>query len=691
MGTITPSVAGGNWSATGAWTLGVVPTAADDVVFHAGAGNITVDGTSGSPSLCRSLDLNTFSYAGTLTMGSTAVLTIGDSAGGSMTMPSTGLTFAPNATSKINFVSTTTGNTITTGGHTYGAIVFNGSGGGWTLQDAFKAPSAGSTVLLTLTAGTLDTNGQTITNFNFSGASGATLTLGATAWNARTLWSANSGMTLNANTSTITVSTNTIGNAFAGGGLTYNNVTLSPSLGGTIAITGANVYATLTLSPTSGAAKTSVISIPNSATQTCTNLTCTGNSAANRFLFESDLVGTAATVSCSTTVSVTHVDFQDITAAGAASWDKHTSTNFGDAGGNTGIAFTTAQTNFYQTAVTDNFSTTAKWFLATNGGGGAGRIPLPQDTGRFDANSVTAASKTVTQDMPRMGSINWTSVANSPVCALGTNSILGSTITFTSAMSVTGTLTTAGRGTQTLTCGALTLLAVTANGFGGTLTLADTFASSATVTLTQGTFDAATNNVTVTSSAFVSSNSNTRTLKMGSAKWTLNGTGTIWNTGTTTGLTISNSTGTIELSDTSASAKTFTSGGISMTGEGIQVDGAASAGIVTFSGAMSIANMAWQANCSIKFTINTTYTVTGLSTTASSGNTATIASTTASTKATISCANNVDLDWLVLTDNTATNNIPFYAGPDSTLLRTSNWSNTNRPAGGVNSNFFMFM
>lgn len=61
-------------------------------------------------------------------------------------------------------------------------------------------------------------------------------------------------------------------------------------------------------------------------------------------------------------------------------------------------------------------------------------------------------------------------------------------------------------------------------------------ASSRTLTLTTGNFNA--NNFNVTCGAFSSSNSNTRVLTMGSGTWTLTGNAaTIWNVGTTTGLT----------------------------------------------------------------------------------------------------------------------------------------------------------
>lgn len=50
-----------------------------------------------------------------------------------------------------------------------------------------------------------------------------------------------------------------------------------------------------------------------------------------------------------------------------------------------------------------------------------------------------------------------------------------------------------------------------------------------------------------------------------------------------------------------------------------------------------------------------------------------IVSSTPGTQATISVAGNVSSDYLTVTDSVAANNVPFYAGPHSTLSNTTNW------------------
>ena len=147
---------GGNWGTAATWSLtsgggatGSVPTAADDVILDAASGNVTINGTSGSPSLCRSLTCTGFT--GTLTQGNAAYLQIGDGTTGHYVL-SAGMTYSPATTSVTRFVSTTTGNQITYAGKNAGQVVFDGVGGAWTLQDAMTQ-AANANCIVTLTNG----------------------------------------------------------------------------------------------------------------------------------------------------------------------------------------------------------------------------------------------------------------------------------------------------------------------------------------------------------------------------------------------------------------------------------------------------------------------------------------------------------------------------------------------------------
>lgn len=133
-----------------------------------------------------------------------------------------------------------------------------------------------------------------------------------------------------------------------------------------------------------------------------------------------------------------------------------------------------------------------------------------------------------------------------------------------SGMTVTGgalaTTFAATSGTQQITSNGKTLdFPITQNGVGGTVQLQDnlTSGSTRTFTLTNGTLNV--NSKTLTTGLFSSSNSNARTLNLGTnGKITITGSGaTAWNAGTSTNLT-ELGTGTIDM--TSASAKTFAGG-----------------------------------------------------------------------------------------------------------------------------------
>ena len=103
---------GGNWSSASTWSLtsgggatGSTPTAADDIICNAASSTatLTVDGTSGSPSLCRSFICTGFT--GTFVMGSTAQLNVGTSTPGDFVLAS-GMTMSLTSGALVNFVGT---------------------------------------------------------------------------------------------------------------------------------------------------------------------------------------------------------------------------------------------------------------------------------------------------------------------------------------------------------------------------------------------------------------------------------------------------------------------------------------------------------------------------------------------------------------------------------------------------------
>lgn len=119
-------------------------------------------------------------------------------------------------------------------------------------------------------------------------------------------------------------------------------------------------------------------------------------------------------------------------------------------------------------------------------------------------------------------------------------------------------------GTQTITGAGKTInQPITQNNPGAVLELQDnlTMAAGRTFTLTAGTLDLTGNsgNWTLSSGLFASSNSNTRVIRFGTGNITVTGSGTVWNTGTLTGLTYTG-TPTVNVSNNSATATTVTTG-----------------------------------------------------------------------------------------------------------------------------------
>jgi hypothetical protein len=214
-----------------------------------------------------------------------------------------------------------------------------------------------------------------------------------------------------------------------------------------------------------------------------------------------------------------------------------------------------------------------------------------------------------------------------------TRTIYGS-LTVSSGMTVsggTGTTTFAATsGTQTIaTSGKQFDFPVTFNGVGGTWQLQDSLSmgSTRTLTLTNGTLDA--NNQNVSCGTFSSSNSNARVVTMGSGTWTIQSSGTAWNCGTSTNLTVNANTSTVNI--TSASSVTFAGGS-----KTYNVVSRAGGGNLVITGANTFTTVATNLlPITVTFPSSATQTITNFNISGTSGNTVTINSSTSGTKATI--------------------------------------------------------
>lgn len=648
MATIVADVGGGNWTTGTTWVGGTAPTAADDAQIPVTAGNITID----SGAVCRSADFST--YTGTLTHTAAVTWTIGDATAGLGNIALklvAGMTYTLGSatTSAISFVSTSaTVQTVDFAGKTSGNVTYNASSNGsWQLTGTHVASGAGTDV--TLTKGTLDTNGQTCTWDSFVSANSnvRTLTLGASsitlggtsvAWD----FSTSTNATLNANTSTITLSASAGAGQFSGGGLTYNNVVQTMVSGNVnFVINQSNTFANLTI--TGNAVKTSTTRFGGNQTITGT-LTINGNSSTNRLLIRSTTIGTARTLTAAT-VAVTNSDFQDITGAGAGSWDLSAITGLsGDCEGNSGITFTTAQTNYW-VGGTGNWSAVGEWANSSGGAGSSGRVPLPQDDIVFDANSFSAGSQTCTADMPRLGNdINWTGVTNTPAWAKTTSTSIFGSVTMISGMTNSGssTLTFESRTPATFTSDSQTITnSVVVETFNTTFTLQDAYVSSSTITLQSGTLNF--NNFSVTLLQFSTASSLSKTITLGNSTTSLTGTGTSFSA-SPSGLSVTATTGTIKFTNTTATARTFQGAGFTY-GNFWHAGGAGGA-TLTVTGSNTFTDFKDDGSVahSILFTAGTTTTVSTFTVSGNPSELITINSTTTATHAltktgggTISC------------------------------------------------------
>lgn len=186
----------------------------------------------------------------------------------------------------------------------------------------------------------------------------------------------------------------------------------------------------------------------------------------------------------------------------------------------------------------------------------------------------------------------------------------------TSAISYVSTSATQ----QTITSGGKTLGNYTMGSSGAPSYLlgdANTVGATSTATLSFGTFN--TGNFACSWGLFASSNSNTRIITLGSSAITITGTGTVWNTATVTGLTITANTAVITCS---GAAATVSPGAINYNGTSLVFSGSGAAVLGSSTGTSTFANVTRTGtavktdafNFSGNVTVTGTLTLTGNST-----------------------------------------------------------------------------
>jgi len=651
----------GNWGDTSSWAASdgggtgeTVPSASDNVVFTStNVNNCTVNVSA------TCLDLNftggtgyTGTFAGSSALAISGSLTLG----AGMTRTYTGaITF--NGVG----VHTITTNTITVGGN----CIFSGTGQ-WTFQDAWDSGLKS----ISHTNGTLVTNNQTITSeaWTTSGTNARAITLGSSVLNINGWTYSGSNLTLTEGTAVLNVGQTA---TFVGNGETYYEVNLtSTQSSGWGAFSGNNTFTNLSV--TSNTTKAQALTLSDNQTITGT-LTINGNSVTNRVLIKSSVLGTARTLTAAI-VTVTNADFQDITGAGAGSWNLSAITGgSGDCGGNTGITFTTADTNYW-IGDTGSWSDATQWSTST-GGAADGRVPLPQDTAIFDANSFSTTSLTVTQDMPRIPTTNWTGATNTPTWTTSTQATVYGSITLISGMILTASTQTysfEGRGVHTITSATLTWAKqISLSAHGGSLALQDALVTTRALSCSSGHFNA--NNQNITALSFSGSGTGTRQITMGSGTWTLTtGTTNPWTLTTTTNLTFDAGTSTIKLAGTLTAARTFAGGGLTYNNFWNATTGAFA---INMTGSNTFNDFKIDAARTQRLTAGTTTTVTTFTATGTSGNEITIGSITAASHTLAKAGGGtITGDYLLISYSTATPGSTWYATNSTDNGNNSGWN-----------------
>lgn len=688
MATRTISAAGGNSNVAATYDENQVPTASDDIVARA-------DGTSGNFVIAANLSCRSFNMTSTSVSGGTYSASITRTAGnlsiGTSTAPPSGIAFAIsssltwNVVGSLLFISTA----ATTQTASFGGVTINSpiQVTGNSLTMVFSDSFTGTTFLI---------NGNDTTTARFDAAvtftSTCTLTRGVWSVNGKALsvsslvFSSNASVrTLSMGTGGYITVTNNTNNVVSVQGTT-TNLTVTGS--GTIELNGnapVNNGARVTLRgvdfsgtsngitwlescPSVSVSSRSVryqcgtgtlIGVFGNFTRTGAaepladlsvegelrvnnNLTLTGaNATSGRLMVHTGgglstdtRGGTQQQITCNGTLTVSNCDFRDILGAGTASWNLASITgNSGDAGGNSGITFTSSATQTWAGGAGGSWSDPSKW---------TSRVPLPQDD-----VIVNSGSGTLSMDTNRQGKnqdfTGYTGQLSFGSAAGGTIDIHGN-LTLGSGMQSTATTNPwcmVGRGSHTITTNGKILawdtFIITPT---GTYALADAMTISRsgvdTLKLGQGTFDANDFDITLTGSngGFTMS---TGTLYMGNGIWTFQGGSShaFWSIN---GGTVNCEGSTISCTWTSTAAThTFTGGG--QTYNVLQFTGASAGGgaVEAIAGANTFASLiATGSNTrTLRLPASTTTTITGLLRLKDGTS---LTSSTAGTPATISAA-----------------------------------------------------
>ena len=323
-----------NWSATGWATssggspaVGNFPLAQDTAIFDntGSAGTVTLDQTWSLPTINASTRTSAMTFA---TTASINYLTAGSLILG------TGITLTTFNTNTIYFVGANT-QTLTSAGKTWALQLYiSKTSGSVVLGDSF---TSSDTRILQVQGGTFDASAYNVTVFGMNILS--TVLMGSGLWTLTgtgTIWSMVGAVTKG--TANILLSdTSTTARTFAGGGQSYNQLTIGGTTGtSTLTVSGNNTFTEIASTKTVA----HTLRLTAGSTTTVGAFTVAG-SAGNVVTLDTTSAGSAATLSKSSgIVGVNYLSIRDSTATGGATW--YAGINSTNVSNNTGWLFSSA-------------------------------------------------------------------------------------------------------------------------------------------------------------------------------------------------------------------------------------------------------------------------------------------------------------------------------------------------------------
>jgi alpha-tubulin suppressor-like RCC1 family protein len=424
----------GNWSDPAHWSLtsgggtaGVIPTAADDVVFNASSG-LTAASTVTMDVPVTVVNFN-FSLAANFTLaGALPSIEIRGNFTGNNTA---NITYS----GAIHLFSTTPTAQILSGGRTWtNNFVITASAGtnGVLLSDALI--TSGN---ISVTTGIFNSNSKAIGCSSFSSTNGGNriltltnspITLTGNSW---TVAPGGGGNTLTFLATGSSISVSTIGTfTFTGGGLTYNNLTSQATI---FSLVDANNFGSVSL------ASSSTLQLENNTLHTFNSLNLSGTCTDKADLVPINLNQQAATLLVlSTPFSSNNMNVNKVNAQGPTTYNltKSMVTNA------TGWSIQNA--SYYWIGNSGNWNDGSHW-SNSSGGAAANCIPTSSDTVYFDANSFSLNNQVVlVNDLAYFKAMKWLGITESPVLALDTNMMAYGDVQFHNNMSVVRIVNQAG-------------------------------------------------------------------------------------------------------------------------------------------------------------------------------------------------------------------------------------------------------